>query len=200
MSTNRFNDITGVILAGGKATRMGGEDKGLIKINGKAMISFVIELLKPQVDNLLINANRNIQAYKKFGYPVIADHLADYQGPLAGLAAAMDYVDTDFICSCPCDGPLIPDDLVDRLYTSLRKENAEISVAHDGNRIQPVYALLSSHLVSNLKQYLEKGERKIDLWFAQHKLIQVDFSDKAECFMNVNSREDQIAFSKQLEK
>ena len=200
MDFNNTNNITGIILAGGKARRMGGEDKGLIEINGQAMISYVINSLKPQVNTLLINANRNIQIYEQYGYPVIIDQLADFQGPLAGIAATMKYATTKYICSCPCDGPLIPKDLVKRLYSSLIKHNGEISVAHNGERMQPVYALIECGLFPSLKEYLESGERKIDQWYATHKLIEVDFSDKPGCFMNLNTPEDQIAFSKLLEK
>ena len=198
MNLNSFDNVTGVILAGGKARRMGGEDKGLIEINGKTMISYVIESLKPQVVNLIINANRNIQIYDQYGYPVISDKITGFQGPLAGIAATMKIATTDYICSCPCDGPLIPEDLVERLYSSLISKKGQISVAHDGERIQPVYALINCDLYTNLKEFLKSGERKIDLWFAKHNLIQVDFSDKPESFMNVNSPEDQIAFSKLL--
>lgn len=198
MTGSYSENVTGIILAGGKARRMGGHDKGLIEINGQAMITYIINTLNPQVADILINANRNKKAYEKFGYPVISDHLTDFQGPLAGIAAAMDKTATHYICTCPCDGPLIPNDLVARLYTELNRQQSEISVAHDGTRMQPVYALIDCTLHASLKEYLNSGERKIDRWYAQHKLTQVDFSDKQDCFMNVNTPEDQIALSKLL--
>jgi molybdenum cofactor guanylyltransferase len=194
---NREN-VSGIILAGGKARRMGGQDKGLIEINGQMMISYIISTLRPQVAEILINANRNEKKYAQFGYPVFSDLLSDFQGPLAGFAAAIDKVTTRYICTCPCDGPLIPDDLVARLYAALQDQSAEICVAHDGNRIQPVYALIDCKLQTSLKKYLNSGERKIDRWYAQHKYVQVDFSDKKDSFINVNTPEDQITLSNLL--
>ena len=195
ISINNEN-VTGIILAGGKARRMSGRDKGLIEINGQAMISYVIKALEPQVAKILINANRNRKAYENFGYPVYTDDSLDFQGPLAGIAAGIPLSKTKFICTCPCDGPLIANDLVARLYKSIIEQNAEISVAHDGNRMQPVYALIDCNLLESLKKYLHSGERKIDHWFEQQKLIKVDFSDNKDCFMNVNTPEDQIALAK----
>ena len=177
---------------------MGGEDKGLVKINGYPMITYVIKSLMPQVAGIMINANRNERKYQQFNCPVFADNMRDFQGPLAGFAAAMTRVTTDYICSCPCDGPLIPDDLVARLLAASLREGAKICVAHDGNRMQPVYALIDCALRASLAEYLASGERKIDRWYAEHKLAQVDFSDKKNCFLNVNTPEDQLALSNLL--
>ncbi len=196
-SANKEN-VTGIILAGGQARRMGGQDKGLIKINGLAMIEYVINALEPQVAKILINANRNQEIYAKFGYPVFSDELTDFQGPLAGIVAAMKKSTTKYICTCPCDGPLIANDLVVRLYAAVENHNSEIAVAHDGERMQPVYALIQCNLYESLENYLNNGERKIDLWFAQHKLIKVDFSDIKNCFMNINTPEDQNILAKLL--
>lgn len=206
--TTIYNDnVTGLILAGGKARRMGGQDKGLININGQAMIEYVLDVLKPQVKEIVINANRSISAYEKFGYPVISDQLEDYQGPLAGIAAAMEVSKTNYICTCPCDGPLIAEDLVTRLYSAMASANTDtstaeldIAVAHDGQRLQPVYALISCTLHASLLKYLNSGERKIDRWYAQHNFKAVDFSDKQDCFININTPEDQINISKRLTK
>ncbi|MFK7816277.1 MAG: molybdenum cofactor guanylyltransferase MobA [Gammaproteobacteria bacterium] len=200
-------NVTGMILAGGKARRMGGQDKGLIDINGQAMIQYVLDVLKPQVNEILINANRNVSTYEKFGYPVISDQLEDYQGPLAGIAAAIEASNTNYICTCPCDGPLIAHDLVTRLYSAMESSNAktpttevEIAVAHDGQRLQPVYALISCSLHQSLLDYLSDGERKIDRWYAQHNFKAVDFSDKQDCFININTPEEQTNISEQLTK
>ncbi len=200
MNNTNNNNVTGIILAGGKAKRMGGQDKGLLEINGITMISYVIRALEPQVASILINANRNIEIYEKYGYPVFTDNLNDYQGPLAGIAVAMHKCTTPYICTCPCDGPLIADDLVSRLYNSTKNRNAEIAVAHDGRRIQPVYALIQCDLLESLNEYLNSGERKIDRWFEQHKLIEVDFSDNKDCFINVNTPEDKNSLAKLLVK
>ncbi len=197
--TTIYNDnVTGVILAGGKARRMGGCDKGLVKVNNQEMIKYVIDALKPQVKDILINANRNVDQYQKFGYKVIADQLEDFQGPLAGIAAAMAVAKTNYICTCPCDGPLVADDLVSRLMPSFKNNNIEIAVAHDGTRMQPVYALMDCKLHSSLLDYLASGKRKIDHWFAKHHYKEVDFSDKQDCFININTPEDQATISQRL--
>ena len=197
--TTIYNDnVTGVILAGGKARRMGGCDKGLVEVNNQEMIKYVIDALKPQVKDILINANRNVDKYKKFGYRVIADQLEDFQGPLAGIAATMIVAKTKYICTCPCDGPLVAKDLVSRLISSFEDNNIEIAVAHDGKRLQPVYALIKCKLHNSLLDYLASGERKIDQWFAKHSYKEVDFSDKQDCFININTLEDQAIISQRL--
>ena len=200
MTNFYIENVSAVILAGGKARRMGGQDKGLVDINGRTMISYVIKCLQSQVSEILINANRNLKVYEKYGYKVFSDHLEDYQGPLAGIASAMEIAKNSFICTCPCDGPLIPDNLVSRFYTEMLTQKSEICVAHDGNRIQPVYALIDCKLQPDLIEYLQSGERKIDHWYAQHKLTQVDFSDKKDCFLNVNTPGDLKNISEQLLK
>lgn len=200
MTNFYIENVSAVILAGGKARRMGGQDKGLLEINGRTMISYVIKCLQNQVHEILINANRNLKIYEKYGYKVFSDHLEDYQGPLAGIASAMEKATNNFICTCPCDGPLIPDDLVARLYTEMLIQKSEICVVHDGERIQPVYALIDCKLQPDLNKYLQSGERKIDHWYARHILTQVDFSDRKDCFLNVNTPDDLNILSEQLLK
>lgn len=184
------SQITAVILAGGQGKRMGGEDKGLINFANKPLIKSVIEKLIPQVKHIMINANRNTSAYEAFGYPVISDTMNDFQGPLAGFLAAMTSAPSKYIACVPCDGPMLSDTLVTRLASHLLKTNAEIAVAHDGNRLQPVYALISTALKDSLAQYLLSGERKIDLWYAKHKLTIVDFSDNPDSFININTHQE----------
>lgn len=198
MTTIYNENVTGVVLAGGKARRMGGVDKGLVEINGQPMIQYVLDALKPQVQEILINANRNSAQYEKFGYSVVSDQLEDFQGPLAGMATTMAKAKTKYICTCPCDGPLITKDLVTRLYSAISKQHVKIAVAHDGKRMQPVYALLDCDLHESLLNYLMSGERKIDRWFTQHNCIEVDFSDKQDCFININTPEDKLTISQQL--
>ncbi len=199
MTTIHNENVTGVILAGGKARRMGGVDKGLININGKAMIQYVLDTMKPQVHEILINANRNVSEYEKFGYLVVSDQLKNFQGPLAGIAASMAMAKTKYICTCPCDGPLIAKNLVSQLFSTLSEDNdIKIAVAHDGKRMQPVYALIDCELYTSLLDYLMTGERKLDLWYAQHNFKTVDFSDKQDCFINVNTPEDQLTISQKL--
>lgn len=184
------NDITAVILAGGKARRMDGQDKGLITLHGRPMIDYIIRALQPQAGNILINANRNAEQYAAFGLPVIADMLGDYFGPLVGMASGMNATDKTFIVTAPCDSPFIPDNLVETLYRALAENEADISVAHDGERMQPVFALLRCSLLPSLLTYLDEGGRKIDTWYGQQRLALADFSTSAETFLNLNTPED----------
>ena len=184
------SQITAIILAGGQGKRMGGKDKGLVKFCNHSLIQNVIEKMQPQVEQIIINANRNTAEYEALGYPVIADAMTDFQGPLAGFMAAMNSVSSNYIVCVPCDGPMLSDKLVHRLYTQLQRENTDIAVAHDGNRMQPVYVLISTHLKTSLLEYLQSGERKIDRWYAHHKVSIVDFSDIPETFININTPQE----------
>ncbi|MDH3862388.1 MAG: molybdenum cofactor guanylyltransferase [Gammaproteobacteria bacterium] len=190
--------VTGVILAGGKATRMGGVDKGLVPINGRPMIAWVIDALRPQVTDLLINANRSHDRYRDFGCAVIDDGDSDFRGPLAGMVSGMRAARTPYIAVVPCDSPLIGAELVQRLYAAAASSGAPIAVAHDGERLQPVFALLSRDLLDDLAGYLDEGERKIDRWYARHGYERVDFSDVAESFANINAPDDKRALEEAL--
>ena len=180
------SDITALILAGGKGRRLGGQDKGLVEYQGKALIQHVLDKITPQVDAVIINANRNESEYAALGYNVISDDISDFQGPLAGFAIAMKTSKTDFILSMPCDGPNLPDDYVTRLIGATTDRNT-IVVAHDGERLQPVHALIPVALLESLHSFLESGDRKIDRWYAQNTMMTADFSDKPEVFFNVNT-------------
>lgn len=180
-------DITAVILAGGKGRRMGGEDKGLVEFAGSPLILHVLSAIEPQADYLVINANRNQEQYAAFDYPVITDTLSGFQGPLAGFLAAMKTITTPDMVSVPCDGPMLPPDLVERLVTARREAAADIAVAHDGNRLQPVYALIPTRLQGSLEAFLQTGERKIDRWYGMHNMVQADFSDIPDTFININT-------------
>jgi molybdenum cofactor guanylyltransferase/molybdopterin-guanine dinucleotide biosynthesis protein MobB len=189
-TTSSRPSVTGVLLAGGQARRMGGIDKGLANYRHKPLISYALKILKPQVDTLLINANRNIDSYQAFGYQVITDSLDNFCGPLAGMLSAMQIVDTDYILTAPCDSPNISSQLRQRLMESLILEQADIAVAFDGERLQPVFCLISCRLKDDLQAYLAEGGRKIDLWFERYKLAIVDFSDQQDTFVNFNHLED----------
>ncbi len=182
--------ITAVILAGGRGRRMGGIDKGLVSFNGRPLITHVIDAIAPQVHSLMINANRNLAQYQRFGHPVFADSLTDFQGPLAGFLAAMEVVQTPYLVTVPCDGPQLANQLVSRLSQALERDKVEIAVAHDGRRLQPVYALIAVSLKQSLKDYLEGGDRKIDLWYARHPMTTADFSDLPDAFVNINTQEE----------
>jgi len=187
---NIKSDVTGVILAGGQARRMGGQDKGLVMLDGKPMIEIIIEVFKPQTTTLLINANRSLERYSVYGLELVTDELSGYCGPLAGMASALKKIDTNYMVTAPCDSPFIPIDLVQRLADALDNESTEISVAHDGKRIQPVFCMLKKTLLQSLTDYLAAGERKIDRWFKHHDFAIADFSDKPETFDNINTQED----------
>ncbi len=170
---------------------MGGEDKGLVPVNGEAMIAHALRRLAPQVASLVINANRNEARYAALGdCAVVADVDGDFAGPLAGMASAMDRAETRFILTVPCDSPLLVPNLGERLFGALVAEDAEVSVAHDGDRMQPVFALLDRALRDSIGAYLASGGRKIDTWYAQRRLVLADFSDSADMFMNINTPED----------
>jgi len=188
------HDVTAVILAGGKGRRMDGEDKGLVELAGRPLIEYVIEAIEPQVETVLLNANRNLDHYSLYGYPVITDSLSDFQGPLAGFISALRSATTSHIVTLPCDGPFISGDLVERLVAAISTAGAEIAVAHDGDRMQPVYSLIPTSLSDSLAAFLDTGERKIDRWYSQHEVALADFSDCPESFRNINTAEQRDRF------
>ena len=181
-----MNGITGLILAGGMGRRMDSRDKGLVEFRDKPMVAHVIHRLAPQVDALLINANRSLSVYDAFGYPVISDEVGGYAGPLAGLHAGLKGCATPFIVTVPCDAPFLPTDLVARLYSALQENIAELAVAKTGDQAQPVFALYSVSLLPSLTQFLESGGRKIDAWYSTHRVVEVQFADESE-FANINT-------------
>ncbi len=182
-----LDNITGIILAGGRARRMHGRDKGLVQLNKKAMIEYVLSAMKPQVNDIIINANRNQKIYEVYGFPVIADQIQGYCGPLAGMASGLQAANTPFIVTVPCDSPLIPDNLVQKLYSILQDRDAEICTACANERLQPVFTLMKTNLLSSMLEFLNDGERKIDKWFEKHRLAIADFSNQPDIFVNVNS-------------
>ena len=191
-------EITGVILAGGRGSRMGGVDKGWVVVRGRPMIEHVAERLQPQVGALLINANRNTGRYAVLGFPVVPDLFEGYLGPLAGMASGMQAATTAYVVTAPCDSPLIGPDLVARLAAALRREAADIAVAHDGERSHPVFLLLRRDLAGDLAIYLESGGRKIDRWFARHRVAYADFHDTPEAFLNVNDPDERAQLEEKL--
>lgn len=191
-------NITGIILAGGQARRMGGKDKGLIQLAQKPMIEYVLKTIKPQVDSIIINANRNQAIYENYGFPVIADRIEGYSGPLAGMASGIQAAKTSFIVTVPCDSPLIADNLVLKLYATLQKEDAEICTAYANGRLQPVFTLMKIELLPSMLEFLDNGERKIDKWFEKHHLAITDFSEQANTFININSIEELAALELKL--
>jgi molybdenum cofactor guanylyltransferase len=188
-------DITGVILAGGRGSRMGGVDKGLQNFHGMPLALHTLLRLQPQVGALMINANRNLSAYESFGVPVWPDVLPDFPGPLAGFVTGLERCETGWLVTVPCDTPLFPTDLVARLAQAAGDEDAEIAMAtgreQDGKlRTQPVFSLLRVDLLESLVRFTHAGGRKIDAWTAQHRTVTVPFDapgDDARAFCNANT-------------
>lgn len=185
-----YPPITGVVLAGGQGRRMGGVDKGLQVLQGRPMSAWVVKRLAPQVDELLINANRNAERYTKFGYRVVADRIPDFAGPLAGLHAALSAATHPWVATAPCDSPFLPDDLVSRLATAMRTADADLAVARTFDQPHPVFCLCKREVLPHLTAYLQSGERKFDRWYATLKAVEVPFDDVASAFENINTREE----------
>jgi molybdopterin-guanine dinucleotide biosynthesis protein A len=187
------SQITGLILAGGKGTRMGSVDKGLQLFRGKPMVEQVLQRLQPQVGTLIINANRNLDVYATFSVPVYPDEFSGFAGPLAGLHAGLSHCETPYLLTAPCDSPFLPRDLVEKLSEALVAAEADIAVAVTGEgetrQRHPVFCLLSSHLKNKLADYLSKGGRKMDAWFAMQREAEAYFADEV-AFVNINTLED----------
>ncbi|MBI3374566.1 MAG: molybdenum cofactor guanylyltransferase [Betaproteobacteria bacterium] len=185
--------VTGIVLAGGQGRRMGGVDKGLQALRGRPMIAAVLERLAPQVDEVLINANQNLEAYARFGYRVVADEVGGFAGPLAGLASGMKAASQPLVVTVPCDSPFLPADLVARLRAALEARGADLAVAKTGAQPHPVFALARRSLLANLEAFLAAGGRKIDAWYAPLAVVEVAFDDEAEAFSNINTRDELAA-------
>lgn len=190
----RGEAITGVVLAGGLGRRMDGNDKGLQLLRGKPLAQWVAERLAPQVDELLISANRNPERYTAFGHRVVADAIPDFAGPLAGLHAALSAAAHPLVATAPCDSPFLPEDLVSRLYAGLTAADADLALVRAGERVHPVFCLCRRELLPGLTAYLASGERRFMGWIAAVNAVEVDFSDRAEAFENLNTLADLARF------
>ncbi len=193
----RSTGLSAVVLAGGRASRMGGTDKGLIRFQGLPLAARICAALEPQVAEVMINANRNLDRYRQLGGKVIQDQLADYQGPLAGMHAALCEAAHPWLLTIPCDGPFVCADYARRMLAAATQQNAPLAVAHDGERMQPVYSLIHRTLAPSLEQFLSTNERKIDRWHTQHPFATVDFSDEQSMFTNINTPEQLADLEKQ---
>jgi molybdenum cofactor guanylyltransferase len=190
--------ITGLILAGGQGRRMGGVDKGLQPLRGRPMLAWVLERLAPQVGEIIINANQNVEQYREFGHPVVADNAREtdggFAGPLAGLQAGMQAAQHDLVLTVPCDSPFLPADLAERLQRALEAQGADLAVAKTGKQAHPVFALCRRALLPHLSEFLSHGGRKIDFWYASLKVVEVGFDDEADAFSNINTPDELRAF------
>ena len=183
-------DITALILAGGRGSRMGGLDKGLLPFRGTCLAGAVLDAVRSQVGAVVVSANRNLDDYARLGAPVVRDSLPGFQGPLAGILAGLEQASTPYLLTLPCDGPFFGPDLVARLSAALTAAAAEVAVAHDGERLQAAYALVRRDLAPDLRSAIEAGERKTQAWYRTRDWIQVDFADHPEWFLNLNTPED----------
>ena len=188
--------ITGIILAGGQGSRMGSVDKGLQALRGKPMVQWVLERYTPQVDEVLINANQNIEQYQTLGYTVVADDIGGYAGPLAGLHRGLTAAQHALVATVPCDSPFLPLDLIARLYAALDEQQAELAVARTGDQPHPVFCLTRKSVLPGLTAFLQGGGRKIDAWYAALKVADVRFDDEAEAFSNINTVDELRTFER----
>jgi molybdopterin-guanine dinucleotide biosynthesis protein A len=186
--------ISAIILSGGRATRMGGVDKGLVTLQNKPLIQHVVERLKPQVDEIFINANREIETYLTFGYRVLQDKgdefLGTYIGPLAGFNIGLQHAKYEYVLTVPCDSPLLPLDLTKRLFNGMTKASADVAVASSDKNTHPVFCLMKKSVLPSLIEFLEAGERKVSAWQKSLSYIEVDFSDESDGFINLNTFDD----------
>ena len=188
------SDITGLILAGGRGSRMGGIDKGLQNHQGAPLALHAMMRLQPQVGPLMINANRNLGAYDAFGVPVWPDSTPDFAGPLAGMLTGLEQCETPWMVTVPCDTPLFPLDLVQKLAEAVVQAQADLAMATapeaDGQRRrQPVFCLMKAEVLESLTAFIQSGGRKIDQWTSTLRSVEVAFDD-AQAFFNVNTRDD----------
>jgi molybdopterin-guanine dinucleotide biosynthesis protein A len=194
--TGHRSPITGVILAGGRGTRMGTVDKGLQILRGKPMVQWVAERFAPQVSEVLINANQNIEKYQILGYKVIPDEIGGFAGPLAGLHRGLSEAAHELVATAPCDSPFLPTDLIARLHAAMEKAGADLTVAKTGDQPHPVFCLCRKSVLPSLTDFLASGGRKIDAWYAKLKVVEVLFDDQPDAFSNVNTAAELESFER----
>ena len=193
-------EITGLILAGGRAQRMGGVDKGLIPFHHRPLIESAIHRLRPQVGSILINANRNLEHYSSYGFPVLSDDDLSFSGPLAGFAAGLKACPTEYLVTAPCDSPLLPTNLVELLAAKMSEGSFDIVYASSKDLAgkawaQPVFCLMRTAVLKSLQEFISLGDFKIDRWFKQLNASTVIF-DSESAFANVNTPEELLALEK----
>jgi molybdopterin-guanine dinucleotide biosynthesis protein A len=183
-----MNGVTGIVLAGGQGRRMGGVDKGLQLLHGKPMVAHVLARLAPQVSEIIINANQNLDSYAGFGCRVVPDAIGGFAGPLAGLHAGLSEARHELVLTAPCDSPFLPLDLFIRLHKQMGEK--DLAVAKTGDQPHPVFALVRTSVGKNLENFLSGGGRKIDAWYSTLNVVEVSFDDEADAFRNINTREE----------
>lgn len=198
--------ISAIILAGGRASRMGGIDKGLVLLQQKPLIEHVLTRLIPQADEIIINANREIAQYQTLGYPILKDaqieleSFNDFAGPLAGVYLGLKHAQHDYLLTVPCDSPFLPLNLAQCLKTALIENNVDIAVAKCDGNTYPVFCLCKKSTYTSLNDYLLQGGRKMSTWQKNLKYIEVDFNHDADAFVNLNTIEDLSALELKLKE
>lgn len=195
------NDITAIVLAGGRGSRMGGVDKGLQLFNGIPLVIQAKQRLASQVGRVILNANRNLDTYKDLGCDVYPDNDTEFSGPLSGFTVGLAQCQTPYLLTVPCDSPRFPNDLASRMTLALQGGDFDIAMAAQGGWAQPVFCLLKQKLLPDLLKCMASGQRKIDAWTALHKTIVVNFNEPHDdplAFANVNTLEDLAALQQQI--
>ena len=192
-----MQNVSALILAGGRASRMQGQDKGLIKLGEYSLVAHVIQQLRIQIHQITISANRNQTDYARFGYPVIGDSNNDYAGPMAGILAGLQTCKTDWLLVCPCDAPFLPGEFAWRMQNRIRDTHTRVCMAETMGRLQPVHLLLHRSLRDSLQENLQQGKQKMQLWLTEQDYCTCDFSDQPEAFFNINTHADLQQATKQ---
>ena len=190
ISLPQRDTICANILAGGRASRMAGKDKGLLQLEGVPLVQHVIARLEPQVEHIVISANRHLDAYRRFGWPVLSDSLSGYPGPLAGILTALQHCRQDWVITVPCDGPFLPPDLVDRMIQAIKAGPRRACVVQTARGFQPTYCLVHRSLQDDLLEYMQKGGRKTGQWLKNQHPALADFSDVSDAFININTPDE----------
>ena len=193
VTNNSTSNITGIILAGGKSSRMG-EDKALKKFNNLALIEYTIKKIQPQVNSIIINANQNQKEYQQFGYPLIADINPDRLGPLSGIYSSLQKIATDWGFFSACDTPYLPKDVVAGLFHEAQLQHKLIAVVETNKKLQPLVLLVHKKLSYSLKKFISSGGRKTQQWILQQQPAIIDYSNEIDAFVNINTTQDFLAF------
>ena len=183
-------NITGLVLAGGRGQRMGGVDKGLALLDGRPLVEHVLDRLQPQVGQLMISANRNPEHYARYAHPVVGNRLEGFAGPLAGLEAGLATCATPYLASAPCDSPFLPPDLVARLADALTAARASIAVARTGDQLHPVFSPIRCYALPDLQAFTRAGGRRMESWLQRLKWVACPFDDVPDAFANINTPDE----------
>jgi molybdenum cofactor guanylyltransferase len=191
--------ITGAILAGGLGRRLGGVDKGLMNVAGRPLVERLLGCLVPQVDRVLINANRHVDEYARYGFPVVTDKHADYPGPLAGMASVLAAADSEYVLCVPCDATWLPPDLAQRMKAALAGSEGQVCAVHDGAWLHPVCSLIPRTLLPDLRQWLGDGRREVAGWLQKQGLVTVSYPEWPSVYWSINTPDDLASVEKKLQ-